>query len=183
MRFAAALVHHPCLDKAGNIYTTSITNLDVHDIARSSRTYGIDAFYIVSPIEAQKALGHAIVDHWKTGKGATKNRDRHEAMARVEIVHSLEDAIAMETAALGEAPMVLATSAKMSEGVLTNAEARERIAQAAGTLVMFGTGHGLADPALAMADATVEPIAGRADDYNHLSVRSAAAITFDRLLG
>ena len=37
-RLAIALVHHPVLDKGGAIVTTALTNLDVHDLARSART-------------------------------------------------------------------------------------------------------------------------------------------------
>jgi hypothetical protein len=40
----------------------------------------------------------------------------------------------------------------------------------------------LAEEFISKADYVLDPIAGTAD-YNHLSVRSAAAIIFDRLLG
>jgi hypothetical protein len=51
-----------------------------------------------------------------------------------------------------------------------------------GSVTCWGyTGYGLADTVLEQADALLEPIRGR-DGYNHLSVRSAAAILFDRLL-
>lgn len=36
-----ALVHHPVRDRGGNAVTTAVTNLDVHDIARTARTYGL----------------------------------------------------------------------------------------------------------------------------------------------
>jgi hypothetical protein len=35
-----ALLHHPVLDKNGQIVTTAVTNMDIHDIARSAATYG-----------------------------------------------------------------------------------------------------------------------------------------------
>src|SRR5690606_14363961 len=41
-RVAAVLVHHPVLDRAGEVVTTAITNLDLHDIARSAHTYGLE---------------------------------------------------------------------------------------------------------------------------------------------
>ncbi|NNL76133.1 MAG: RNA methyltransferase, partial [Desulfobacterales bacterium] len=41
---------------------------------------------------------------------------------------------------------------------------------------------GLTESFITKADYVLEPIAGVAD-YNHLSVRSAAAIILDRLLG
>ena len=49
-------------------------------------------------------------------------------------------------------------------------------------LLLFGTGWGLTETVLAQSDYVLEAVQG-ATDYNHLSVRSAAAIILDRLLG
>ena len=50
-------------------------------------------------------------------------------------------------------------------------------------LIAFGTGWGLGDAVTQRATARLASILGRrADGYNHLSVRAAAAIIFDRLL-
>ena len=49
-------------------------------------------------------------------------------------------------------------------------------------LLVFGTGWGLTEEMFDRADFALEPIKG-AGDYNHLSVRAAAAIMLDRLLG
>ena len=49
-------------------------------------------------------------------------------------------------------------------------------------LLVFGTGWGLAPEVIERADLVLEPICGPTD-YNHLSVRSAAAIILDRLRG
>jgi hypothetical protein len=46
----------------------------------------------------------------------------------------------------------------------------------------LGTGWGLTEECFSAADFILEPIAGNGS-YNHLSVRSAAAIMLDRLLG
>ena len=99
-RVAVALVHHPCVDKAGEVYATSVTNLDVHDIARSSRTYGIDTYYVVHPITAQQELATAIARFWEKPKAQDRNPDRTEALRRVEVVPTLEDAIARDVAGL-----------------------------------------------------------------------------------
>src|SRR4029079_5707170 len=40
-----ALLHHPVYDKNHAIVTTAVTNMDIHDISRSGRTYGIAGFY------------------------------------------------------------------------------------------------------------------------------------------
>jgi hypothetical protein len=49
-------------------------------------------------------------------------------------------------------------------------------------LILLGTGWGLTETVFAQANCVLEPLAGTAE-YNHLSVRSAAAIILDRLLG
>ena len=49
-------------------------------------------------------------------------------------------------------------------------------------LLLLGTAWGLAPEILAGADGVLPPISG-VTGFNHLSVRSAAAIFFDRLLG
>jgi hypothetical protein len=182
-RVAVALVHHPCVDKNGEIFTTSITNLDVHDIARSSRTYGIAAFYVVTPISAQQEMGRAIAAYWEEGRGKDRNPHRKEAMGLVHIVASVEDAIAQEAQVSGTKPIVIATSAKLgARKPLSHPEMRLRLDNAPSALLMFGTGHGLAPSLVDGADFLLEPLPG-VDGYNHLSVRSAAAIIIDRLLG
>ena len=50
-RLSIALIHHPVLDKNRDIVATAVTNLDIHDIARSARTYGVGRYYVVTPIE------------------------------------------------------------------------------------------------------------------------------------
>jgi hypothetical protein len=47
-------------------------------------------------------------------------------------------------------------------------------------LLLLGTGWGLAAEVLERVDDVLEPIAG-SGPYNHLSVRTAAAIVLDRL--
>ncbi|MCP4500598.1 MAG: RNA methyltransferase [Deltaproteobacteria bacterium] len=185
-RLALALVHHPCVNRAGEIYTTSITNLDVHDCARSCLTYDVDAFYIVTPIDAQVDLAKAIIGYWEDEKGKRRNPDRSRAMERVRVVRSLDEAVECEASLLDDVkPKVMVTSAKADEHTLTNKAAREYVEENS-TLLVFGTGHGLADEVMDKADSRLVPITGRqvtsSEVYNHLSVRSAVAIILDRLL-
>ena len=50
--------------------------------------------------------------------------------------------------------------------------------------MVFGTGWGLAPAVDARSGCRLAPIESpRTDGFNHLSVRAAAAIMFDRLLG
>ena len=44
-----ALIHYPVYDRDHKVVTTSITNMDIHDIARSARTYGVKRFFVVTP--------------------------------------------------------------------------------------------------------------------------------------
>lgn len=180
-RFATALVHHPCVNRNGEIFTTSITNLDVHDIARSSRTYGIDAFYVVTPIKAQRDMANRIVGYWAED-GKARNPDRNVALEVVRVVASIDDAIAEERSILGRDPLLVITSAKARDATPC-ATFRPRLAHES-ALLLFGTGYGLAPAVVQRADVVLEPLLGAsADAYNHLSVRSAAAIFLDRLRG
>lgn len=183
-RFALALVHHPCLDRDGNVYTTSITNLDVHDIARAATSYGCDAFYVVTPVSAQQEMARRIIGFWEEGPGKRRNPDRTTAMRIVHVVASVEEAIAAEAQVLGAAPLVVATSAR-PQGTTHASALRARLPGERGVLLLFGTGHGMAPALVDSAGLVLAPLPGRPDKndgYNHLSVRSAVAIHLDRLL-
>ena len=77
---AVALVHHPVLDRRGDVVTTAVTNLDVHDIARTARTYGVIGITWSLPLAEQIVLVERLLDHWKRGFGAAYNPDRREAL-------------------------------------------------------------------------------------------------------
>src|SRR5260370_5393933 len=93
-RLAVALVHHPVLDKSGAIVTSAITNMDVHDLSRSARTFGATDVFVTTPIEAQRTLVEAIVGHWTHGSSGERIPSRRDALAIVRVVPSLDDAIA-----------------------------------------------------------------------------------------
>lgn len=179
-----ALVHHPVRDKTGAVVTTAVTNLDVHDLARSARTHALDGYFIVTPITAQRAILDRIVEHWTGGRGKVRVPSRAEAIALVRPADSIESAIAQIQEETGEEPRVVATAANSGgRDVRTFADEREALTtEDRPTLLLFGTGHGLAASVLDHVDVLIEPIFGR-DGYNHLSVRAAFAIVLDRLLG
>lgn len=178
----SALVHHPVRDRAGAPLTSAITNVDVHDIARSSRTYGLRGYFVVSPIAAQRLVVDRILEHWSTGAGARRVPERSDALSRCHPVASIEEAAAQIEAAHGQAPEWIVTEARaMGQPIVRFEEAREHLARSQRpALILFGTAHGLHHSVLERADRVIEPIAG-VGAYNHLSVRAAAAITFDRL--
>jgi hypothetical protein len=177
-----ALVHHPVVNKHGENIGSAVTNLDIHDIARTARTYGVSRYYLATPYVDQQDLVRELLAHWQTGHGATYNPARKEALSIVRLVASLDEAITAVQQRCGEPPTVVVTSAVPRETSTSYAEMRTQLQQRRPVLVVFGTAHGLASEVLASADTTLPPIVG-GSDYNHLSVRSAAAIILDRLLG
>lgn len=162
---------------------TAITNLDLHDISRSALTFGASAYFIVHPVEAQRAMVARLVEHWTEGPGGRRVEDRRDAMSLVQPISSVEAALDA-LGADGRAELWV-TSAESRTGQLSHEEARQRL-QVPGppVLLAFGTGWGLAEPLLAAAEVQVAPVLGRGNGgYNHLSVRAAAAILLDRLTG
>jgi tRNA (guanine37-N1)-methyltransferase len=182
LRLDLALVHYPVCNKNGETIGSAVTNLDLHDIARAGRTFGIDTLYIVTPFADQQELVRDILAHWQTGHGATYNSKRKEALSLVRICHDLAELYDLVQDKWQRKPTVLATSAKPQERQLDFAEARRRIFAGEPHLILFGTGWGMAPEVFADVDALLPPIAGFGQ-YNHLSVRSAAAIVLDRVLG
>jgi hypothetical protein len=178
-----ALLHHPVVDRNGRIITSAITSLDLHDLARSSRTYGVRSLYVVHPIPEQREFARSVIDHWRIGYGRTFDSRRIEALDLIEIVISLDDAVAAAERAVGRRPEIVHTSAREAQG-MSFAAMRERMAvrDAAPILILLGTGFGLAPAAREQADLALEAIRG-VGDYNHLSVRAAASIILDRLRG
>ncbi len=181
-RVSIALVHAPVLGKGGESMVATVTNLDVHDLARTAKTYGMDHYFVITPIAAQRELVARICAHWTTGSSATRIPRRQEALSLVRPVSTIDDAVTM----LGGRDQVeiWSTAARgMDLPVLSYAEACSRVdgPDPRSLLVLFGTSWGLAPAALASADALLAPIQP-ASPFNHLSVRAAAAIITDRLL-
>jgi hypothetical protein len=92
-KLGIVLVHHPILARDGSVVTTAITNLDIHDIARSSFTYGVSGYFIVHPIAAQRELAERVKTHWTTGSGAQRIPDRKPPMECLHVVESLARAV------------------------------------------------------------------------------------------
>ena len=182
-----ALLHHSMRDKRGSVVTTAVTNLDIHDIARSSRTFGVRGYYLVNPLEEQQHTVKRIIGHWMGPGGRNYNPDRSDAFELVRLVSWLEDAVADIERDCGVKPLVTVTSARRVEGLPWKKAAqlrRELPSLDRPVLLLFGTGWGMTDELMRKADLVLEPIMPEIEsDYNHLSVRSAVAIYLDRLLG
>ena len=179
---SVGLVHYPVLNKEGKIVTSSLTNLDMSDIARSCCTFGVDRYYIVHPVKMMRRLAKKILEHWDVGYGATYNPNRKEALSLTELVIDFDDMLIDIEKRHGMLPKVITTSAKVSDNTISFEDLRAKLrADSAPHLIVLGTGWGLADEIMDRADYRLEPIDGRGK-YNHLSVRSAAAIILDRLV-
>ena len=176
---AIALVHHPVLDRRGDVVTSAVTNLDIHDLARLATTYGVWRYYIVTPAAEQQLLTSRIVSHWQEGYGSAYNPDRRQALDCLQIKDRLETALQDWRQLNGGRGVAVLTGARHADGI-GFPEAQELMAREP-VLLVFGTGHGLAPELYTPDRPHLVPV--RSGQYNHLSVRTAAAIILDRLLG
>jgi hypothetical protein len=176
------LVHYPINNKRGDVVTTSVTNLDIHDISRSCRTFGVSKYFIVTPLEAQHELVNRILGHWEEDKSAAYNPDRQDALAIAQLAKSVEDAEKKIEELEGQKPLLAVTGANFEEYEGTTKDLAHKMSiDKRPCLLLFGTGWGLNATIVDRADFRLEPIVCKnTDGYNHLSVRSAVAIYLDR---
>jgi hypothetical protein len=178
-----ALIHYPVVNKNQEIIGSAVTNLDLHDISRAAKTYGVDSFYVVTPYTDQQDLFRELLDHWLKGHGAKYNSMRGEALSLVQICDDLDQLFERVTEKWQERPTVLATCAQEKHSIIWPYKVvRQRISEGESFLILFGTAWGMAQDVIEAGDGILPPISGEGS-YNHLSVRSAAAIVLDRLLG
>lgn len=177
-----ALIHHPVVNKRNEVIGSAVTNLDIHDIARTARTFGVAHYFVTTPYKDQRALVRELLDHWLTGYGATYNPARKEALELVTVESSFDRVISELTSKYGQRPILVATSAIVRDNTTSYEKITTAIDKGEPVLLIFGTAHGLAPEIMEKIDVCLPPIKG-GSDYNHLSVRSAASIIIDRLLG
>lgn len=178
-----ALLHFPVYDKNRQVVTTAVTHMDIHDIARSACTFGVRRFYVVTPVQALRELSARLLEHWGSGWGAAYNATRRDALALVGLTEDLDHAIVDVERDTGVAPLLLVTSARTHHPTISYAGLRRLIAESTRPLlVLFGTGWGLTEEVIQRSDHQLPAVLGTGD-YNHLSVRSAAAIILDRMCG
>ena len=178
-----ALLHYPMYNKNMDTVATSITNLDLHDIARAAKTYSVDGFYVVHPSANQQKLAGEILSYWQQGYGGQYNPDRREAFELLRMAGDLETVIASIRSDTGKEVVTVATDARDYPNPIGYSRLKAEIFdQDRVYLLLFGTGWGMIREKVSRCDYILEPIRG-AGDYNHLSVRSAVSIILDRLLG
>ncbi len=175
-----ALLHYPVLDKQQKSVSVAVTNLDIHDISRAARTYGLGGFFIVTPLQDQRLIVEEVLEHWVKGPGSISNPDRKEALSQTMAVNALDDAIALVEKRHGVAPLLWSSSAQ-SGGSISFSDAKNALHERP-AILLLGTSHGLAPEVTQKCHAALPPLRW-ASPYNHLSVRCAAALMFDRILG
>ncbi len=181
---AVALMHYPTIDRQKNLVATNITNFDIHDIARACRVYGIDRYYLIHPAGDQLMFVERVLDHWRVGEGAKFNPMRRTALEQVFTAKNLESAMSQWGYPKAR---VIATAARPLEAQKSFTFKQLRSEFETSTepyFLVFGTGFGLTQDFISECYGILEPIKGAsADNYRHLSVRSAVSICLDRLLG
>ena len=177
-----ALVHFPVYNKIGEVVVSSVTTLDVHDISRVCRTYGVGTFYVVTPLKTQQELVERLVGHWLKGHGAEYNPTRKEALLKTVVKNNLDDAVKDIAEQCGKKPRIVVTGAKEAPKSIGYEALKDELKQGDPTLLVFGTGWGLEKNLVQSADHALLPIEG-VNGFNHLPVRGAISIILDRLLG
>ena len=183
-RVALALVHYPVIrDRFGSVGATSVTPLNVHDLARAARTYGVAPLYVVTPLLSQQALIGRILGHYREGYGAGANPTRAEALRDVVLSGSINEALDDLCRRSGGYPSVVGTAARQGPKSIGYPDLAARMNENSRSwLLLFGTGWGLGPEAAAQCDLFLGPVRGPGE-FNHLPVRSAVAVILDRLFG
>ena len=183
MRLYLGLLHYPVYNRNHETITSAITNFDLHDISRLGRTYGVKIFFVITPLEDQRKFAERIIKHWIKGYGAIYNKDRKEAIELVKIIPSLKESERIIEEIEGEKPLLIATDASLHpDKTVTYSSTRDFIKNERVVYILFGTAWGLHQEILEKADLILAPVKGNGN-YNHLSVRTAAGIILDRLVG
>lgn len=178
-----SLLNYPSLNKKGEIVSTSITPLSIHDIARASATYGVKKYFVVNPVPSQRRLIKRISDYWNIGFGKEYNENRSIALSFIRSITDLKVAVNHIKRAEKKYPKLITTSARKFPNTITFEKLRKKIfLEDDAYLLVLGTGWGLPPEIMLESDYILEAINGYTD-FNHLSVRSAASIILDRLLG
>ncbi|MCK9328590.1 MAG: RNA methyltransferase [Candidatus Cloacimonetes bacterium] len=176
------LVHYPVYNKAGEVITSGITNLDVHDISRSALSYNVKNYFLIHPNQRQKEIFNQILGFWKTEMAAFYNQHRVDALSVIKFAKSIDESVNLIKNQENNHPIIITTTAQTKENQISFYNLKELIKSSQRPIyLLFGTGNGLCEEILNSSDYILSPIQAKSK-YNHLSVRSAVAIVLDRLL-
>lgn len=175
-----ALIHFPVINRKGDPISSALTTIDMHDIARASKTFGVKGFYVVTPFSDQAELAQQVISHWTKGVGGELNPSRKKALELIRVKATFEEAIQEIQQERNQPVVTVATSAKTLEGAISTTELKQRLESNGAHVLVFGTAWGLAEELINGCDLKLKSITGPGA-YNHLSVRSAASIYLDRI--
>lgn len=180
-----ALMHNDMMLKEGRIGPTSVTSIDIHDIARSSTTYGLKNFFVVTNLKDQQKMVQKMLSFWVDEKiGGDYNNNRHHAVLSVKLENELDDVIMTIEKKEGKKPLIIGTSARQQDAqqAITYFDQEIVWQHDRPVLFLFGTGSGMSERLLQRCDYMLPPLQSYYN-FNHLSVRSAVAIILDKWLG
>jgi hypothetical protein len=178
------LFHFPMRNRSGEIVATALTSVDVHDIARTARTYGVARYFVVTPLATQQAIAWRIREFWTEGERQDDESGRGEALELISVASDLDETLAYVREVEGVDPLLVGTSARPREKKeIGFSDLKTRLQTEDGPVyILFGTGWGMADELVEACDVVLPPVMPESD-FNHLSVRAAAAIILDRVAG
>jgi tRNA (guanine37-N1)-methyltransferase len=179
------LLHNDVVMPDGQIGESSVTSIDIHDISRSASTYGIRGAYIVTRLDAQQKLVNNFLDFWHKGRGTEANENRAFAIKNTKCLPEIDDVLSDIEKDEGKKPICIVTSSRRNvphENMLNYSDQSKIWKQNRPVIFIFGTAHGISNELMKNLDYKLIPIDGL-EKFNFLSVRSAAAIIFDRWLG
>jgi len=177
------------MNRSGDVVTSSVTSLDLHDLARAARTYGVAGTFVVHPFPAQRRFVSQVVGHFVNGPGRGLHPERGETLEQqIAVVNDLDAAINAVEADEGRKPLLVGTSAQPGQNgdvMASYGDLRKWLQEGPEPgIILFGTSWGLAPEVMDRIDIRLPPVLGKMEtEYNHLSVRAAAAVILDRLLG
>jgi len=181
---SVVLLHHPMTNREGAVVTTAVTNIDLHDISRTCRTYGIRHFFVVTPTDEQHHILGRILGYWNVGTTLKWHPDRADALSLIQLKHNFAEVREFLIGTYGPNLEVVMPDARPIANQVGYSQLREKWASQDDSnhaVIVLGTGWGVAPEFYSEVTTFLAPILGL-DGYNHLSVRAAAAIILDRLL-
>lgn len=91
----------------------SVTQIDLHDFSRLTRTYGLAGFHCITAMQSQHQITAEILDYWQQGFGQNYNPDRSEALTKLFLHRSFEACLAQISEREGQKPVLIGTSARV----------------------------------------------------------------------
>jgi len=184
-RHYVLLLHNDVMLPGNIVGESSVTSIDIHDISRSAATYGLSGVFIVTRLVEQQKLVEKFLSFWQKGAGRECNESRAFALRYTKCMGEINEVKEHLKVVEGVEPIMIATSSRreIPHGKMITYNDQEIIWKLQRpVLFILGTAHGIDPQVMNICDFRLLPIEGF-EEFNFLSVRSAAAVIFDRWLG